>query len=88
MTMILNTLLQTSVANRLVDLEFRASDTTIQGDFVGSVTGKWVKLGGRGEGIVSYNNKQYITKPIGFVSIPAGTEVELSYANGVYYSKF
>jgi hypothetical protein len=86
--MILNTLLQVSTANRIVDLEFRASDTTIQGDFVGSVTGKWVRLGSRGEGIVSYNNKQYPTKPIGFVSIPAGAEVELSYANGIYYSKF
>jgi hypothetical protein len=86
--MILDTLLQVSTANRIVDLEFRASDTTIQGDFVGSVTGKWVRLGSRGEGIVSYNNKQYPTKPIGFVSIPAGTEVELSYANGIYYSKF
>lgn len=86
--MILDTLLQVSTANRIVDLEFRASDTAIQGDFVGSVTGKWVRLGSRGEGIVSYNNKQYPTKPIGFVSIPAGTEVELSYANGIYYSKF
>jgi len=86
--MILDRLLNVSTANRLVDLEFRASDTTIQGDFVGSVTGKWVKLGSRGEGVVSYNNKLYPTKPIGFVSIPAGTEVELSYANGIYYSKF
>ncbi len=86
--MILNTLINVSNANRIVDLEFRASDVTIQGDFVGSVTGKWVRLGNRGEGVVSYNNKQYSTKPIGFVSIPAGTEVELSYANGVYYSKF
>ncbi len=86
--MILNTLINVSNANRVVDLEFRASDVTIQGDFVGSVTGKWVRLGNRGEGVVSYNNKQYPTKPIGFVSIPAGTEVELSYANGIYYSKF
>ena len=86
--MILNTLMKISTANRIVDLEYRASDVTIQGDFVGSVTGKWVRLGSRGEGVVSYNNKQYPTKPIGFVSIPAGTEVELSYANGVYYSKF
>lgn len=86
--MILAKLVEISTANRFVDLEFRASDVTIKGDFVGSVTGKWIKLGSRGEGIVSYNNKQYPTKPIGFVSIPAGTEVELSYANGIYYSKF
>ena len=86
--MILAKLVEINTANRFVDLEFRASDVTIKGDFVGSVTGKWVKLGSRGEGVVSYNNKQYPTKPIGFVSIPAGTEVELSYANGIYYSKF
>lgn len=79
---------QLSNAERLIDLERRASNTTIQGDFTGSVTGYWVKLGERGEGIVSYNNKSYTTKPLGFVSIPAGTEVELSFANGVYYSKF
>lgn len=86
--MILNTLTQVSNTNRLLDLESRASDVTIKGDFVGSVTGKWVKLGDRGEGVVSYNNKRYVTKPIGFVSIPAGTEVEMSFANGIYYSKF
>lgn len=86
--MILDTLLEISTINRFADLERRASDVTITGDFTGSVTGKWVKLGLRGEGVVSYNNKQYATKPIGFTSIPAGTEVELSFANGIYYSKF
>lgn len=85
---ILTSLTQISSANRIVDLEFRNSDTTIVGDFVGSVTGTWVRLGESGEGIVSYNNKNYVTVPIGFISIPKGTELELSYANGVYYSKF
>ena len=85
---ILMSLTQVSSANRIVDLEFRNSDTTIVGDFVGSVTGTWVRLGGNGEGIVSYNNKEYVTVPIGFISIPKGTELELSYANGIYYSKF
>jgi hypothetical protein len=77
-----------STSNRLVDLEFRASDITVKGDFVGSVTGSWIRLGDSGEGVVRYNNKDYNTKPIGFISIPAGTEVELSFANGIYYSKF
>ena len=77
-----------STANRLVDLEFRASDTSIAGDFVGSVTGSWVLLGESGEGIVAYNDKQYVTKPLGLSSIREGAEVELSFANGVYYSKF
>ena len=85
---ILTSLTQISSANRIVDLEFRNSDTTIVGGFVGSVTGTWVRLGESGEGIVSYNNKNYVTVPIGFISIPKGTELELSYANGIYYSKF
>lgn len=85
---ILRRVKEISLANRLVDLEFRASDVTIKGDFEGSVTGYWVRLGLRGEGVVRYNSKEYVTQPIGFVSAPAGTEVELSYANGVYYSKF
>ena len=77
-----------STANRFVDLEFRASETSVAGDFVGSVTASWVLLGEYGEGIVTYNNKRYVTKSLGRSSIPAGTEVELSFANGVYYSKF
>lgn len=87
MSLLLSLVLQ-STSDRLVDLEARASDVTIAGDFVGSVTGFWVRLGDNGEGIVRYNNKEYVTSPIGFISIPGGSEVELSYANGVYYSKF
>jgi len=86
--MILSELIRVSSVNRVVDLEFRASDTTIKGDFEGSVTGSWVKLGANGEGVVSYSGKEYVTKPLGFVSVPKGIEVELSYANGIYYSKF
>lgn len=85
---ILGRIKEVSLANRLVDLEVRASEVTIKGDFEGSVTGYWVRLGALGEGVVRYNSKEYVTQPIGFVSAPAGTEVELSYANGVYYSKF
>jgi hypothetical protein len=77
-----------SIANRIAFLEDRAKDITIKGDFEGSVTGYWKRLGENGEGVVSYNNKDYVAKPIGFVSLPAGTEVELSYANGIYYAKF
>ncbi|WGL30509.1 membrane protease activity protein [Synechococcus phage S-CRES1] len=86
--MILETLKQISLANRVTDLERLSSDTNIQGDFEGSVTGYWVKLGQRGEGIVKYNSKEYKTKPIGFVAATEGREVELTFANGVYYSKF
>lgn len=85
---LIDTLNQISLTNRVVELERRSSDITIAGDFVGSVTGFWVRLGPSGEGIVRYNNKEYVTSPIGFISISGGSEVELSYANGIYYSKF
>ena len=84
----ISTLIQVSNANRVLDLENRLNGTLIKGDFEGSVTGYWKRLGSRGEGVVGYNDKEYITKSIGFVSAPAGTEVELSYAKGIYYSKF
>lgn len=86
--MLLDSLIEISLANRLNTLERLTSGQSISGDFEGSVTGYWVKLGSRGEGIVNYNNKNYVTKPIGFMAIPGGTEVELSFANGTYYSKF
>ena len=85
---LLDELIQTSNAERLLQLERAEKGNVIEGDFEGSVTGYWVKLGDNGGGIVSYNKKTYVTKPIGFTSLPAGTEVELSHANGVYYSKF
>ena len=86
--MIFQELQRRSTANRIVRLQQRASDVIIQGDFSGSVTGTWTKLGDSGEGLVKYKSKTYATQPIGFTSIPKGTEVELSYANGIYYSKF
>ena len=85
---ILDTLLEIHAANRVADVEKRESGQSIKGDFEGSVTGKWVKLGSDGEGIVSYNNKQYVTKPMGFTSIAAGSPVILSHANGVYFSQW
>ena len=83
----LNDLLQLSTAERIAELERRDQPATT-GDFVGSVNASWVRLDESGAGVVSYNDKEYYTKRIGFTSIPAGTDVELSYANGVYYSKW
>lgn len=85
---LLDDLKQYSDVFRVADLERLASSELIEGDFSGSVTGKWVKLDQTGAGIVEYNSKQYTTKPIGFTSVPAGTAVEMTYANGVYYSKW
>ena len=85
---LLDSLILTSNAQRIAEMELRVEGTTIRGDFEGSVVGYWVRLEQNGGGTVSYNNKQYLTKPIGITSLPAGTEVELSHANGVYFSKF
>ncbi|WGL30746.1 membrane protease activity protein [Synechococcus phage S-CRES3] len=85
---LLDDLKQFSDVYRIADLERLASSELIEGDFSGSVTGKWVRLDQTGAGIVEYNSKQYATKPIGFTSVPAGTAVEMTYANGVYYSKW
>ena len=85
---LLNSLIQVSNAQRIAELEMRDEGYSIKGDFDGSVVGYWVRLEQNGGGTVSYNNKHYLTKPIGFTSLPAGAEVELSHANGVYFSKF
>ena len=85
---LLDEILNMSSANRLIDLERLDSKQIIEGDFEGSVTGRWVKLDATGAGIVEHDSKQYVTKPIGFTSLPAGTAVEMSFAKGVYYSKW
>ena len=85
---LLDSLLQSSKVSRIVQKERLEKGVVIEGDFEGSVTGYWVRLEENGGGVVSYNKKEYITKPIGFTSLPAGSEVEMSHANGIYYSKF
>ncbi len=76
-------------AKRLAELEKReANMNSIPGDFDGNVTGKWKKLDDSGAGVVTYNDKEYLTQPLGFTSLPSGTEVELSHADGKYFSKF
>lgn len=80
--------LQISRNNRVLNLESDRQGSYISGDFEGSVTATWVKVGTFGEGIVSYRDKQYVTKSIGFVSLPRGTRIKLSHSNGIYYSSF
>ena len=86
--MALADLLSLSTVNRFEDLERREKAGVVTGDFEGSVSGFWVRLDETGAGIVSYNDKEYVTKRLGFTSIPAGTAVELSFGNGAYYSKW
>lgn len=79
--------MESSATARVIELEKRLEGSTPPGDFEGSVTGYWEKLDGDGVGIVSYKGRMYKTKLIGFMSLTKGTEVELTYAKGVYYSK-
>lgn len=85
---LLSNSMQVSRSNRVLSLENQRRGSYISGDFEGSVTATWVKIDTFGEGIVSYRNKHYITKTIGFVSLPRGTRVKLSHSNGIYYSSF
>lgn len=85
---ILETVLNNAQADRLFELDRRESGETIKGDFVGSVTGTWRGLGESASGLVSYSDKVYKTVRLGKTSIPAGTSVELSFANGTYYSNW
>lgn len=85
---LIDTVRDVHAANRLAVIEDRSKKIDIKGDFEGNVTGYWVKIAQNGAGIVSFNNKQYTTKPIGITSIGEGHEVQLSYARGVYYSNW
>lgn len=85
---LLNQLVSLSVSERLVQLERLENKEIIPGDFEGSVRASWVRLADDGTAVVSYNDKEYTTKPLGLTSIRVGTEVELTHAKGVYYSKY
>jgi hypothetical protein len=85
---LIDDLKEISTAERIADVERRDKGYLVEGDFEGSVTGYWVRLDESGAGIVNFNNKEYITDTIGFVSVPKGTAVELSFADGTYFSKY
>ena len=86
---LLTDLMDQSRVNRIVHLERNEENGgQIMGDFEGSVTGYWVRFDETGAGIISYRKKEYVTKPLGITSLRKGSEVELTHANGVYYSKF
>ena len=77
-----------SRTNRMLDLERVESKIAIPGDFEGNVTAYWRKLSPDGAGIVVYRDKVYRSVIIGTANIATGEAVELSHANGVYYSKY
>ena len=80
--------LEISQQERAFALENRVEGSPIRGDFEGSVSASWIRLDDEGAGVVSYKGKEYRTKMIGFTAIPKGTRVELSYAKGIYFSKY
>ena len=88
--MMMAEVLKAAEAERVVELERqqRMDERGMTGDFEGSVVGTWVRLNQDGSGLVRYRNKEYITKPLGFASIFRNTPVELTYLNGIYYSKY
>lgn len=87
---LVNELMDNSRRDRLDFLEqWFDHGTQLKGDFEGSVTGIWQRFdSSTGGGVVSYQNKEYLTKPLGFTALKAGTPVELTHVNGIYYSKF
>ncbi len=80
--------MEMGVQQRAMEVERRAQGAEIKGDFEGSVTGVWMGRNKKGAAVVSYKNKNYVTVPLGLVSLPKGAQVELSYAKGIYYSKY
>lgn len=85
---LMDDLYQSSVNNRLLEIQEREKKPMIKGDFEGSVTGTWVALNELGLGVVSYMDRLYLTRALGFTSISAGKPVQLTHANGVYYSSW
>ena len=78
-----------NVVNRVNELERRVRVARgPEGDFDGTVTGYWVKLDQNSGGVVEYNGKRYVTKPLGWTAIRPGTPVRLSSASGIYYSNW
>lgn len=65
----------------------RAEGAQIKGDFDGSVAASWRRLDDGGAGIAVYKGREYPVRTIGFTSIPKGTTVELTYADGTYFAK-
>lgn len=85
---LLETLTEIATAQRIAEISRREDGEVVKGDFKGSVTGAWKELDELGVGIVTYNKKDYYTKPLGFTAIKPGANVQLTFADGVYYSSW
>lgn len=90
MTALQNSLIEYEI-RRGEEIERRSDGAPIPGGgAVGnaSVRATWVRLDNSGAGIVSYQGKEYVVVPRGAASIPQGTTVMLSYADGLYFADF
>jgi hypothetical protein len=75
-------------AERLVEVERLAGKFKVSGDFAGCVNGEWQGLTDEGAGIVRYDDKEYKTENIGFVSNACGERVQLCFAQGKYFASY
>ena len=85
---LVDTLVEASTEERISVLTERAKNEPVSGDFDGTVIGTWVRLGKDGTGVVRYKDRNYVTRPLGFTVISVGAKVELTFADGVYTSKW
>jgi hypothetical protein len=72
-------------ARRMVELERRANKETIQGLISGTVIAQWKELNEDGSGRVLYEDREFVVNPSGFISLPKGTKVQMTYGEGVYH---
>lgn len=84
--MLIDELMRTSEIERVALLEDR--DQFSIGDFTGSVVGEWRGYDKDGAGLVKYLRKTYRSVVEGSKSIPKGTKVQLTYANGTYVASW
>lgn len=79
---------QLAEAERLYEVERLQGRFAVSGDFAGCVNGEWQGLADTGAGIVRYNDKEYKTENIGFVSNACGERVQLCFAQGKYFASY
>ena len=75
-----------AAVERVATIEARLAGTRVNADFEGSVAASWVKIDSNGLGVVEYKGKKYKCIRHGGTSLPAGSLVQLTYSNGVYFA--
>lgn len=81
---LIDDLFKNALAERMTTLDVR--ERSLAGDFEGSVAAQWVKIDENGLGVVEYAGKKYKTVRLGDTTLPPGSPVQLTHANGIYFS--